>query len=89
MLAAKVEETCIISIWHYFCSSQLSSSTYLTAINNNYPISIVINKMLKQEGQGAEVRELKTELNLCCFFRSAPISLITDSKSLLKELIMV
>jgi hypothetical protein len=64
MLAAKVEETCIISIWHYFCLQALSYSVYLTGINNNYPISIVINKILKQERQRAGRRERKAELNL-------------------------
>jgi hypothetical protein len=64
MLAAKVEETCIISVWHYFCSSRLSYSVYLTCFDNNYPISIVINIILKQERQWAGGRERRAELNL-------------------------
>lgn len=38
MLAAKVEETAIISLWHYFCTLEPSYSVYLTGINNKYPI---------------------------------------------------
>jgi hypothetical protein len=38
MLAAKVEETSLISLWHYFCALEPFSSDYLTGINNKYPI---------------------------------------------------
>jgi len=37
MLAAKVEETAIISLWHYFCALEASYSVYLTGNYNNYP----------------------------------------------------
>jgi len=37
MLAAKAEETAIISLWHYFCLSSPSYSVYLTGSHNIYP----------------------------------------------------
>jgi hypothetical protein len=76
MLAAKVEETCIISIWHYFCLEAHSYSVYLTGINNNYPISIVINKILKLERQGAGGREQRATQFVLLFSLK---SLIPDS----------
>jgi hypothetical protein len=37
MLAAQVEETAIISLWHYFCKLEASYSDYLTGNYNIYP----------------------------------------------------
>ena len=48
MLAAKAEETAIISLWHYFCMSEPSYSVYLTGFNNKYPgwKLIMLNRVL-------------------------------------------
>jgi len=45
MLAAKVEETAIISLWHYFCTLEASYSVYLTGNYNIYPIlQLLLNR---------------------------------------------
>jgi UDP-N-acetylmuramoylalanine-D-glutamate ligase len=69
MLAAKVEETAIISLWHYFCALEASYSVYLTGNNNKNPIKELLISGLRAQGHELRVTG-NTSCSVLCALRS-------------------